>query len=112
MPVMAFPSKTSWGYSLTNPFAVEPSYGGSDGFKRLVDAAHGAPLLVASTETGVAPYACTQGGVDHPKDVPASDVAIHCTGGREDATVWYDPTTFVPDKMEIPGERATLIRRP
>jgi 1,4-alpha-glucan branching enzyme len=40
MPVMAFPSKTSWGYSLTNPFAVEPSYGGSDGFKRLVDAAH------------------------------------------------------------------------
>ena len=41
MPVMAFPSKTSWGYSLTNPFAVEPSYGGSDGFKRLVDAAHG-----------------------------------------------------------------------
>jgi 1,4-alpha-glucan branching enzyme len=40
MPPMAFPSKTSWGYSLTNPFAIEPSYGGPDGFKRLVDAAH------------------------------------------------------------------------
>jgi 1,4-alpha-glucan branching enzyme len=40
MPPMAFPSKTSWGYSLTNPFAVEPSYGASDGFKRLIDAAH------------------------------------------------------------------------
>ncbi len=40
MPPMAFPSKTSWGYSLTNPFAVESSYGGSDEFKRLIDAAH------------------------------------------------------------------------
>jgi 1,4-alpha-glucan branching enzyme len=46
MPVMAFPSKTSWGYSLTNPFAVEPSYGGPDGFKRLVDAAHATGIAV------------------------------------------------------------------
>jgi len=46
MPVMAFPSKTSWGYSLTNPFAVESSYGGSDGFKRLVDAAHATGIAV------------------------------------------------------------------
>jgi 1,4-alpha-glucan branching enzyme len=40
MPPMAFPSERSWGYSVTNPFAVEASYGGSDGLKRLVDAAH------------------------------------------------------------------------
>ena len=40
MPLMAFPSETSWGYSLTNPFAVEPAYGGPDGLKRLVDVAH------------------------------------------------------------------------
>jgi 1,4-alpha-glucan branching enzyme len=40
MPPMAFPSERSWGYSVTNPFAVEGSYGGSDGLKRLVDAAH------------------------------------------------------------------------
>ena len=40
MPPMAFPSERSWGYSLTNPFAVESSYGGPDGLKRLVDAAH------------------------------------------------------------------------
>jgi 1,4-alpha-glucan branching enzyme len=40
MPLMAFPSEHSWGYSLTNPFAVEPSYGGPDGLKRLVDVAH------------------------------------------------------------------------
>jgi 1,4-alpha-glucan branching enzyme len=40
MPLMAFPSERSWGYSLTNPFSVEPSYGGPDGLKKLVDVAH------------------------------------------------------------------------
>ena len=40
MPPMAFPSERSWGYNLTNPFAVEGSYGGPDGLKALVDAAH------------------------------------------------------------------------
>ena len=40
MPPMAFPGDYSWGYSLTNPFAIESNYGGPDGFKRLVDAAH------------------------------------------------------------------------
>ena len=48
MPLMAFPTETSWGYSLTNPFAVEPAYGGPDGLKRLVDVAHalGIALIV------------------------------------------------------------------
>jgi len=40
MPPMAFPGERSWGYSLTNPFAVEARYGGTDGLKRLIDAAH------------------------------------------------------------------------
>ena len=40
MPPMAFPGERSWGYNLTNPFAVEASYGGPNGLKRLVDAAH------------------------------------------------------------------------
>jgi 1,4-alpha-glucan branching enzyme len=40
MPPMAFPGERSWGYNLTSPFAVEGSYGGPDGLKRLVDAAH------------------------------------------------------------------------
>ena len=46
MPVTTFPSETSWGYSTTSPFAVESSYGGPDGFKRLVDAAHGQGIAV------------------------------------------------------------------
>jgi 1,4-alpha-glucan branching enzyme len=40
MPPMSFPMETSWGYALTNPFAVESSYGGPEAFKRLIDAAH------------------------------------------------------------------------
>jgi 1,4-alpha-glucan branching enzyme len=40
MPPMAFPGERSWGYNLTNPFAVEANYGGPDAFKHLVDAAH------------------------------------------------------------------------
>ena len=40
MPLMAFPSEKSWGYNLTNPFAVEAKYGGPDSLKRLVDVAH------------------------------------------------------------------------
>lgn len=44
MPLAAFPSERSWGYNLTNPFAVEESYGGPLAFKRLVDAAHAAGI--------------------------------------------------------------------
>jgi 1,4-alpha-glucan branching enzyme len=40
MPPMSFPGERSWGYNLTNPFAVEASYGGPDGLKRLVEGAH------------------------------------------------------------------------
>jgi 1,4-alpha-glucan branching enzyme len=40
MPPMAFPGERSWGYSLTNPFAVEAAYGGAAGLKRLIDEAH------------------------------------------------------------------------
>ncbi len=46
MPPMAFPGERSWGYSLTNPFAVESSYGGPDGFKGLVDAAHAQGIAI------------------------------------------------------------------
>jgi 1,4-alpha-glucan branching enzyme len=40
MPPMAFPGERSWGYGLTNPFAVEASYGGPESFKRFIDCAH------------------------------------------------------------------------
>src|SRR5579871_5725628 len=46
MPLMAFPEERSWGYDLTNPFAVEPNYGGPDALKKLVDVAHALGIAV------------------------------------------------------------------
>jgi len=43
---MAFPGERSWGYSLTNPFAIEGAYGGANGFKRLIDAAHAQGIAI------------------------------------------------------------------
>ncbi len=40
MPVAQFPGKRNWGYDGVYPFALQDSYGGADGLKRLVDEAH------------------------------------------------------------------------
>lgn len=40
MPIAQFPGQRNWGYDGVNLFAVQDSYGGPDGFKRLVDACH------------------------------------------------------------------------
>jgi maltooligosyltrehalose trehalohydrolase len=40
MPVAQFPGERNWGYDGVDPFAVQNSYGGPDGLKRLVDACH------------------------------------------------------------------------
>jgi maltooligosyltrehalose trehalohydrolase len=40
MPVAQFPGTCNWGYDGTYPFAVQNSYGGPDGLKRLVNACH------------------------------------------------------------------------
>jgi maltooligosyltrehalose trehalohydrolase len=40
MPVAQFPGSRNWGYDGAYPFAVQNSYGGSSGLKRLVDACH------------------------------------------------------------------------
>jgi maltooligosyltrehalose trehalohydrolase len=40
MPVAAFPGERNWGYDGVHPFAVQGSYGGPEGLKRLVDACH------------------------------------------------------------------------
>lgn len=46
MPVAQFPGARNWGYDGVYPFAVQHSYGGPVGLKRLVDAAHAAGLSV------------------------------------------------------------------
>ena len=46
MPLGEFQGDESWGYNPSNIFAVESSYGGPDAFKRFVDRAHQAGLVV------------------------------------------------------------------
>ena len=46
MPVAQFPGARNWGYDGVYPYAVQSTYGGPDGLKRLVDAAHRAGLAV------------------------------------------------------------------
>ena len=40
MPVAQFPGSRNWGYDGVYPFAVQNSYGGPEGLRRLVDACH------------------------------------------------------------------------
>jgi maltooligosyltrehalose trehalohydrolase len=46
MPVAQFPGERNWGYDGTYPFAVQNSYGGPEGFKRLVNYCHKNGLAV------------------------------------------------------------------
>ena len=46
MPVAAFPGTRNWGYDGVSPYAVQAGYGGPDGLKRLVNAAHEIGLAV------------------------------------------------------------------
>jgi maltooligosyltrehalose trehalohydrolase len=46
MPVAQFPGSRNWGYDGVYPFAVQDSYGGPAGIKRLVNAAHELGLVV------------------------------------------------------------------
>lgn len=46
MPVAAFPGQRNWGYDGVSLFAVQANYGGPEGLKRLVNAAHEVGLAV------------------------------------------------------------------
>lgn len=46
MPVAQFPGERNWGYDGAYPYAVQNSYGGPEGLKKLVDACHSRGLSV------------------------------------------------------------------
>jgi maltooligosyltrehalose trehalohydrolase len=46
MPVAEFPGRRNWGYDGVFPYAAQSTYGGPEGLKRLVDAAHEAGIAV------------------------------------------------------------------
>ncbi|MFL5582196.1 MAG: malto-oligosyltrehalose trehalohydrolase, partial [Gemmatimonadaceae bacterium] len=46
MPVAEFPGGRNWGYDGVHPYAPQSTYGGPEGLRRLVDAAHAEGLAV------------------------------------------------------------------
>lgn len=46
MPVAQFPGERNWGYDGVHPYAVQNTYGGPGGLKRLVDACHARGIAV------------------------------------------------------------------
>ncbi len=46
MPIAQFPGERNWGYDGVYPYAVQNSYGGPDGLKRLVEACHAQGMAV------------------------------------------------------------------
>ncbi len=46
MPLAQFPGERNWGYDGAYPYAVQNSYGGPEGLRELVDAAHTSGLAV------------------------------------------------------------------
>lgn len=46
MPIAEFSGDYSWGYNPAHPFAVESAYGGGEGLKRFIAAAHAAGIAV------------------------------------------------------------------
>jgi maltooligosyltrehalose trehalohydrolase len=46
MPLSQFPGSRNWGYDGVYPFAIQYSYGGVAGFRRLVEAAHAKGIAV------------------------------------------------------------------
>ena len=46
MPIMEFEGQLSWGYNPGHPFAITEDYGGREGLRRLIEAAHRADIAV------------------------------------------------------------------
>ncbi len=72
MPVAQFPGARGWGYDGVFPFAVQNSYGGPAGLKRLVDACHRRGLAVGAGRGLQPPRAGGQ--------LPAASSARYFTG--------------------------------
>ena len=46
MPIAEFAGDYSWGYNPAHPYAIESAYGGAEGFKRFLSAAHALGIAV------------------------------------------------------------------
>ena len=55
MPVAQFPGERNWGYDGVYPYAVQNSYGGPEGFKKLINACHKQGISVCLLYTSPSP---------------------------------------------------------
>lgn len=113
MPIAEFEGDFSWGYNPAHPFAVESVYGGPDGFKQFVKAAHvhGIAVLVDVVYNHLGPTDLAlwrfdgwsengKGGVyfynDHRSQTPWGDTRPDYGRGevrqylRDNALMWFE----------------------
>lgn len=62
-----------------------------------------------SREVPITPEAAASPAPTRPNGVPAGDVPLS-VGGHLPFTIWYDPTTLVPDEIVVPSQNATATR--
>lgn len=113
MPVAQFPGERNWGYDGVYPYAVQDSYGGPDGFKKLINACHleGISVILDVVYNHLGPegnYLPNFGPYFTKKylgdwgDAPNLDFA-YCDGVREyfleNALYWLD--TFHVDALRL-----------
>jgi len=113
MPVGQFPGERNWGYDGVYPYAVQTSYGGPNGFKKLINACHGEGISVildvvynhlgpeGNYLPNFGPY-FTKKYLGDWGDAPNLDYA-YCDGVREyfleNAVYWLD--TFHLDALRL-----------
>ena len=113
MPVSQFPGDRNWGYDGVYPYAVQDSYGGPNGFKKLINACHleGISVILDVVYNHLGPegnYLPNFGPYFTKKylgdwgDAPNLDFA-YCDGVREyfleNALYWLD--TFHVDALRL-----------
>ncbi len=71
-----------------------------------------APVLVVIPELGRSAALVPDAGATakRPTSVPASDIAL-VFSGEAPFTVWYDPTTLVPDEIDVSAQGLTVTRQ-
>lgn len=113
MPIAQFAGDRNWGYDGVYGFAVQNSYGGPDGFKRLVDACHhhGIAVVLDVVYNHIGPegnYFEDFGPYFNPKYHPLWGNAMnfddaYCDGVRnyflENASYWFE--TFHVDALRL-----------
>ncbi len=108
MPVAQFSGSRNWGYDGTYPYAVQHSYGGPNGLKKLVDACHQRGIAVfldvvynhigpeGNNFETYAPYFSTRYKVPWGTAINFDDE--YCDGVREffseNAVYWFDNISY------------------